>query len=120
VRNSDAISRKNAGSASRFLHQQLLKTGLLDPAKRVIDEPFSRDIRGCAPNNKDIYLSQVCVGDRLGRLCVMGLLLLWGILIIMWLGSCTESVRYVLRRGQCSYANSEFWSCKQVFFIPSL
>ena len=27
--------------------------------KKIVREPFSRDIRGAAPNNLDVYLSQV-------------------------------------------------------------
>ena len=45
-------------SASAFLHWQLQQTGCLG-AKKVVCEPFSRDIRGAAPNNLDTFLSQV-------------------------------------------------------------
>ncbi|MFH1488861.1 MAG: 6-phosphofructokinase [Pseudomonadota bacterium] len=45
------------GNAARYFHSELLKTGI--PIKsRVVCEPFSRDIRGTAPNNQDITLAQ--------------------------------------------------------------
>jgi 6-phosphofructokinase len=44
-------------NAAEFFHQELLQTGI--PIKRkVVCEPFSRDIRGAAPNNQDITLAQ--------------------------------------------------------------
>jgi len=46
-------------SASTYLYKQLLETGKLDPKKKVVCEPFSRDIRGAAPNNMDVGLSQM-------------------------------------------------------------
>ncbi len=33
-------------------------TGKLDPKRKVVCESFSRDIRGAAPNNQDVALSQ--------------------------------------------------------------
>jgi len=44
-------------NAAEFFHRELLGTGI--PIKRkVVCEPFSRDIRGAAPNNQDITLAQ--------------------------------------------------------------
>jgi len=45
--------------ASLYLYHQLLSTGKLDGKKKVVCEPFSRDIRGAAPNNMDVGLSQM-------------------------------------------------------------
>ena len=45
-------------SASAFLHWQLTQTGHLS-GKKVVCEPFSRDIRGVSPNNLDTFLSQI-------------------------------------------------------------
>jgi len=45
--------------ASQYLYHQLLSTGKLDGKKKVVCEPFSRDIRGAAPNNMDVSLSQM-------------------------------------------------------------
>ena len=45
------------GNAAGYFYSELLKTGI--PIKRkVVCEPFSRDIRGTAPNNQDITLAQ--------------------------------------------------------------
>jgi len=45
------------GSAAEYFYEELLATGI--PIKRrVVCEPFSRDIRGAAPNNQDITLAQ--------------------------------------------------------------
>lgn len=44
-------------SAAHFLHQKLLEAGL-SPKKKVVCEPFSRDVRGAAPNSMDVTLSQ--------------------------------------------------------------
>lgn len=44
-------------NAAEYFYQELLATGI--PIKRrVVCEPFSRDIRGAAPNNQDITLAQ--------------------------------------------------------------
>ena len=44
-------------NAAEYFYQELLVTGI--PIKRrVVCEPFSRDIRGAAPNNQDITLAQ--------------------------------------------------------------
>mmetsp|Transcript_11491 Transcript_11491/g.32270 ORF Transcript_11491/g.32270 Transcript_11491/m.32270 type:complete len:488 (+) Transcript_11491:57-1520(+) len=51
-------ARKSAGSAAHYLLAQLRATGILNDEKRVIAEPFSRDIRGAMPNNVDILLAQ--------------------------------------------------------------
>ena len=50
--------QKDLMSAATFLHYQLKSTGKLDPKKKVVCESFARDIRGAAPNNRDIFLSQ--------------------------------------------------------------
>jgi 6-phosphofructokinase/CheY-like chemotaxis protein len=43
--------------AAQYFYEELLATGI--PIKRrVVCEPFSRDIRGAAPNNQDITLAQ--------------------------------------------------------------
>ena len=50
--------RRPAGmNAAEYLYQELLETGLM-LRRRVICEPFSRDIRGAQPNNQDITLAQ--------------------------------------------------------------
>jgi len=46
-------------SASAYLYRQLLETGKINPKKKVVTEPFSRDIRGAKPNNQDVSLSQM-------------------------------------------------------------
>lgn len=52
-------SAKFAGSAAEYLLWQLRQTGQLDEKKRrVVCEPFSRDIRGASTNNSDLVLSQ--------------------------------------------------------------
>jgi 6-phosphofructokinase len=44
-------------NAAEYFYKELLATGI--PLKRkVVCEPFSRDIRGAAPNNMDISLAQ--------------------------------------------------------------
>jgi 6-phosphofructokinase 1 len=44
-------------NAAEFFHRELQETGV--PIKRkVVCEPFSRDIRGAAPNNQDVTLAQ--------------------------------------------------------------
>ena len=50
--------RKKKGlNAAEYFYQELLATGI--PIKRrVVCEPFSRDIRGAPPNNQDITLAQ--------------------------------------------------------------
>lgn len=48
-----------SGSAADYLLAQLRKTGKLDEKqRRVVCEPFSRDIRGASTNNSDLVLSQ--------------------------------------------------------------
>jgi len=52
--------RKNEnypGNAAEYFRDELMKAGL-NTRQRVICEPFSRDIRGAAPNNLDIMLAQ--------------------------------------------------------------
>lgn len=44
-------------NAAEFFYHELLATGI-EIKRRVICEPFSRDIRGAAPNNQDITLAQ--------------------------------------------------------------
>lgn len=44
-------------NAAEYFHQELLATGI-PIQRRVVCEPFSRDIRGAAPNNQDITLAQ--------------------------------------------------------------
>lgn len=46
----------SSASAAVYLYDELLAAGL-DPARKVVCEPFSRDIRGAAPNYRDIALS---------------------------------------------------------------
>lgn len=43
--------------AASYFYKELLETGL-EIKRRVVCEPFSRDIRGAAPNNQDITLAQ--------------------------------------------------------------
>lgn len=44
-------------NAAEYFHKELVDTGI--PIKRkVVCEPFSRDIRGAAPNNQDVTLAQ--------------------------------------------------------------
>lgn len=45
------------GNAAEYFYQELLDTGI-KIKRRVVCEPFSRDIRGAAPNNMDISLAQ--------------------------------------------------------------
>jgi len=45
------------GNAAEYFRDELLAAGL-ETKQRVICEGFSRDIRGAAPNNKDIMLAQ--------------------------------------------------------------
>ncbi len=45
------------GNAAEFFRDELLQNGL-DTRQKVVCEPFSRDIRGAAPNNMDITLAQ--------------------------------------------------------------
>eukprot|EP00939_MAST-03C_sp_MAST-3C-sp1_P004371 g4371.t1 len=45
-------------SAASFLHYQLKRTGALDPKKKIVCEPFARDIRGAAPNARDLLLAR--------------------------------------------------------------
>lgn len=50
---------RHSGSASEYLLWQLRQTGQLDERRRrVVCEPFSRDIRGAPVNNSDLVLSQ--------------------------------------------------------------
>jgi 6-phosphofructokinase len=46
----------HAGNAATYLHEELQAAGL-DGAPRIVCEAFSRDIRGAAPNYRDIALS---------------------------------------------------------------
>jgi len=45
------------GNAAEYLYHELLHAGM-DRGRRVVCEGFSRDIRGAAPNYRDITLSQ--------------------------------------------------------------
>jgi len=52
--------RKRKGltmNAAEYFYKELLATGV-KIKRRVVCEPFSRDIRGAAPNNQDITLAQ--------------------------------------------------------------
>jgi 6-phosphofructokinase 1 len=52
--------RKEQGlteNAAEYFYRELLETGI-KIARKVVCEPFSRDIRGAAPNNQDITLAQ--------------------------------------------------------------
>ena len=44
-------------NAAEYFYKELLATGI-KIKRRVVCEPFSRDIRGAAPNNQDITLAQ--------------------------------------------------------------
>jgi len=44
-------------NAAEYFYKELLDTGI-EIKRRVVCEPFSRDIRGAAPNNLDITLAQ--------------------------------------------------------------
>ena len=44
-------------NAAQYLYRELLNTGI-PITRKVVCEPFSRDIRGTAPNNQDITLAQ--------------------------------------------------------------
>lgn len=44
-------------NAAEFFYKELLATGI-KMKRKVVCEPFSRDIRGAAPNNQDITLAQ--------------------------------------------------------------
>jgi 6-phosphofructokinase len=44
-------------NAAEYFYKELLATGM-EIQKKVVCEPFSRDIRGTAPNNQDITLAQ--------------------------------------------------------------
>jgi 6-phosphofructokinase 1 len=46
----------HTGNAATFLHEELQAAGL-EGAPKVVCEPFSRDIRGAAPNYRDVALS---------------------------------------------------------------
>lgn len=53
-------ARKAKGSkdnAAEYFYKELLATGI-KIKRRVVCEPFSRDIRGAAPNNMDVSLAQ--------------------------------------------------------------
>ncbi|KAK3254416.1 hypothetical protein CYMTET_36367 [Cymbomonas tetramitiformis] len=49
-------------NASTFLHFQLKSTGFLSSQKRILCEPFSRDIRGAARSHKSA-LRGPCFGN---------------------------------------------------------
>ena len=44
-------------NAAKYFHKELLATGI-EIKRKIVCEPFSRDIRGAAPNNQDITLAQ--------------------------------------------------------------
>jgi 6-phosphofructokinase 1 len=44
-------------NAAEYFYKELLATGI-EIKRKVVCEPFSRDIRGAAPNNQDITLAQ--------------------------------------------------------------
>jgi 6-phosphofructokinase len=46
-----------SGNAAEYFHQELRHAGL-DPKRKVVCEGFSRDVRGAAPNYRDITLAQ--------------------------------------------------------------
>ncbi len=48
---------KYKGNAAEFFRDELLKGGL-KTKRKIVCEPFSRDIRGASPNNLDIMLAQ--------------------------------------------------------------
>jgi len=50
---------QDLSNAAEFLHWQLKQTGCLLSGKKVVREPFTRDIRGAAPNNLDVFLSRI-------------------------------------------------------------
>lgn len=47
----------NTDNAAEYFHKELVATGI-PIHRKVVCEPFSRDIRGAAPNNQDITLAQ--------------------------------------------------------------
>jgi 6-phosphofructokinase len=53
----DRRAQKFQGNAAEYLYHELLQAGM-DAERRVVCEGFSRDIRGSAPNYRDITLSQ--------------------------------------------------------------
>jgi 6-phosphofructokinase 1 len=53
----ERINRKIKDSAAEYFYKELLATGI-KIKRRVVCEPFSRDIRGAAPKNQDISLCQ--------------------------------------------------------------
>jgi 6-phosphofructokinase/CheY-like chemotaxis protein len=56
-RKKERETEKSTLNAAEYFHQELLATGI--PIQRkVVCEPFSRDIRGAAPNNQDVTLAQ--------------------------------------------------------------
>jgi len=65
--------RKNLGfrgNAAEYLHAKLKETGRLSN-KKIVTEPFSRDVRGARVNNRDVVLSskmafEVCTMSQLG------------------------------------------------------
>jgi 6-phosphofructokinase 1 len=46
-----------SGNAAEYFYRELLQAGL-DPKRKIVCEGFSRDVRGAAPNYRDITLSQ--------------------------------------------------------------
>lgn len=55
----ERAAEKFSGSASDYLLKQLRATGKLnEKIRRVVCEPFSRDIRGASTNNSDLVLSR--------------------------------------------------------------
>ena len=53
----ERTAKGSKANAAEYFHEELLATGI-EIKRRVVCEPFSRDIRGAAPNNLDITLAQ--------------------------------------------------------------
>ena len=53
----ERIAKGSKDNAAVYFYKELLATGI-EIERKVVCEPFSRDIRGAAPNNQDITLAQ--------------------------------------------------------------
>jgi 6-phosphofructokinase len=56
-RKKEREAEESTLNAAEYFHQELLATGI-SIQRKVVCEPFSRDIRGAAPNNQDVTLAQ--------------------------------------------------------------
>lgn len=53
----ERVAEGSSLNAAEYFHRELVDTGI-PIRRRVVCEPFSRDIRGAAPNNQDVTLAQ--------------------------------------------------------------